>query len=58
MVVDTILEEEETLYIPKELIFDDNIKKNNSFICKATSISLMVYGSVLLTYKLYKIYNN
>ncbi len=65
MVVETILEEKETSYKPKVLVFDDNIEitdtslySNKSFICKATSISLMVYGGILLTYKLYKKYNN
>lgn len=61
--MDTIFEEKETSYKPKELVFDDNIEITDiyiskSFICKATSLSLMVYGGILLTYKLYKNYKN
>jgi len=65
MVVETILENKETTYKPTKLLLDENNEDTNtnkyinkSFICKATSISLMVYGGVLLSYKLYKKYYN
>jgi len=59
MVVDTILENEETTYKSNESNeLDDNKDINKSYICKITSISLMLYGSVLLSYKLYKKYYN